>query len=60
MKTISHIDQQFNELGRRVKTIIHYEDGTKRTHYPTDKRTKEETREFMFYTIKRFNLRHQK
>lgn len=56
MKTIDYINQEFGPLGDRKKTTIFYEDGTSRVVLPKERRTKEETREFMFYTIKRFNL----
>ena len=55
MKVISYVNQEFGPLGDKKKTTIFYEDGTSRTVLLNDKRTKEQTREWMFYTIKRFN-----
>ncbi len=54
MKVINYIEPQFT-LGKRTATKIFYEDGTERVTKTGDKRTKEQTREIMFYTIKRFN-----
>ncbi len=53
MKVIKYTNQHFNEFGTRTHTEIHYEDGTSRIALPNEERTKENTREFMFYTIKR-------
>ena len=55
MKVIDYVNREFGPLGDRKKTTIFYEDGTSRVVQPKVKRTKEETREWMFYTIKRFN-----
>ena len=60
MKVIAYTNQEFGPLGDRKKTTIFYEDGTSKIIYPNDKRTKEETRELMFYSIKRFNEFHSK
>ncbi len=60
MKTIDYTNQEFSLLGNRIKTTVYYTDGTTRVVLPNDKRTKEQTREWMFYTIKRFQERHEK
>jgi len=60
MKTIDYTNQEFSPLGSRIKTTIYYTDGTTRVHLPTDKRTKEQHREFMFYTIKRLQSKWDK
>ncbi len=57
MKEIQHTNQEFSPLGNRIKTTVYYTDGTTRVQMPHEKRTKEHTREWMFYSIKRFQER---
>ena len=55
MKEIVTTEKVKDSLGDTKKIIYHYKDGTKREINPQDRRTSEDIKEVLIYTIERFN-----